>query len=581
MKSINRFFRSFMFRRFFLFCVLSLWVFPAFSNVCLHPFEAAALFHGNSKPKSRSSKIASLEKEIKRREKTIEDIEAQQAEWLDQLENSFDDNYMSPTYDKTKAVARIKDYIEAEQDEWEEDPDSSSRMPWDVPPNNPDNYFKSNGRINATGFCKSDWIVGTSNKKKKENKENCEEALEELEEEISLHKELQELQENQKTLKRDLQRTQNRVENNLIEDDETEAGAPCWECYDEIREINKPTSAQVTGNVLSLLLGGAMSYYGYKSGKRGAQAVNDLRIRQGYDPLGTSGPAWAGATLGMPFIAHGIHGLANGNSVLGNYACSPGYAGGGSMYSPFAYPGQMAMGGAHAHGGFGMLNPYAHGAFGMLNPHAHAGFGINLNAHAGFPGFGGNFSMGGFPGAFSGGFPGAHGGFGMLNPHAQAAFGMLNPHAHGGFGINFNAHAGFPGSFSGGFPGSFGMNPQFIAQQQYQQQYATYIKFQQTQMQAQVQAQQAWLQHQQSVQQDWMQRQQVIGSLTQELYKIQQQIQMVASGGISSSSSLLGVNQTGINTGLNSGATAPTHTPAPSTSGSSSDDKNLPIVPGR
>ena len=139
--------------------------------------------------------------------------------------------------------------------------------------------------------------------------------------------------------------------------------------------------------------------------------------------------------------------------------------------------------------------------------------------------------------------------------------------------------------------GPGGFNPQIQAQlqaQQYQQQqYASYMKFQQAQMQAKIQAQQAWLQHQQSVQQDWMQRQQVIGGLTQELYKIQQQIQVVASGGVGSSS-ILGASNAGISAGINlgvpgAGATtsnAPVHSPTsniqtPPTGG------DLPIVPGR
>ena len=144
---------------------------------------------------------------------------------------------------------------------------------------------------------------------------------------------------------------------------------------------------------------------------------------------------------------------------------------------------------------------------------------------------------------------------------------------------------GFRGGFGGGmgFPG--GINPyaqaQMQAQQQRQAQYASYIKLQQAQMQAQIQAQQAWLQHQQSVQQDYMQRQQVIGGLTQEMFKIQQQIQMVASGGIGSSS-LLGASATGIGTGLTLGGSnaPPSHRPtlSPPSTPSGGD---LPIVPGR
>ena len=126
-----------------------------------------------------------------------------------------------------------------------------------------------------------------------------------------------------------------------------------------------------------------------------------------------------------------------------------------------------------------------------------------------------------------------------------------------------------------------GMNPQ--AQYQ-QQQYAQYQQFQQQQMQARVQMQQAWLQHQQSIQQDWMQRQQVIGSLTQEIHKIRQQIQLVASGGVGSS--VLGVTTAGLNTGANLGIQlastgAPVHSPAPSTHTNTNPGGDLPVIESR
>ena len=627
-----------MFRQLFVFVVLSFWIFPAFSNVCLHPIEEAALFSGKSKPKSRSDKIKKLEKEIEDLSDDIDDIKDNIDEWKIQLENSFNDNY-TPPFEKDTAVDRIKDYIDGEEDEWEP---GSDAMPWD---DDPDSYFKSNGRINQTSFCKAEWMA---------HKEDCEEALEELEEYISDLKEFVELKKAKQSETRELIRAKLRSKLPDEDEEETEADGLCWECLDEIRELNKPTSAQTTGNVLSLVLGGAMSYYGYKAGKRGAQSVNDLRMRQGFDALGTAGPSWAGATLGMPFIANGIYGLANGNSVLGNYSCAPGMAGGGGMYAPFAGYGNAGFGGgfpgayggvgggfgggfpgAYGNAGFGagfgggFPGVYGNAGFGMGMPMGGAyggfpgfggGFGGGMTIGGGFPGFGGGMGMGmpmggygGFPGGFGpgfggsmtiGGFPGlGGGGFGAGFPGFGGGMTMGGgfPGFGGGMGMGMGGYGGFPGAGGyggfpgaggyggfpgaggyGGFPGA-GMNPQAMAQMQaQQQQYANYMKFQQTQMQAQIQAQQAWLQHQQSVQQDYMQRQQVIGGLTQEMYKIQQQIQMVASGGVGSSS-ILGASTGGINTGLNlgTGNNAPTHNPAPGAGSTTPTDGNLPIVPGR
>ena len=145
--------------------------------------------------------------------------------------------------------------------------------------------------------------------------------------------------------------------------------------------------------------------------------------------------------------------------------------------------------------------------------------------------------------------------------------GFLNPNINAG--LNF-----------GGVPG--GMMPGINFQAQYQQQqYAQYFQFQQQQMQAQMQAQQAWIQHWQSVQEERIQKQQVIGSLTQEMYKIQQQIQLVASGGIGSAS-ILGASYASLNTGANLGttlSTGPDHNPMPNTNTNTSGD--LPVIENR
>ena len=645
-----------MFGRFFTFFILSFWLSPAFSNVCLHPLEEAALLHGRSKPRSLSSQVKAKEKELSAIERNKEKLEEKIEDLVEDLSNSLKENSLynklqtGDKGDEEDVANLIVDYIESKQSEWEEPSD----MPWSE---DPDKYFKSRGRVDDD-FC-DDFAT---------NNRDCKKAIKGLSKYLKAQAQLDDKTELIEDQLFDLQGRQLDVELGLAEEEDTEAGALCWDCLDEIRELDKPTTGQMVGNALSLVAGGALSYFGYRAGKRGAQSVNDLRLRQGFDPLSTAGPSWAGATLGMPFIANGIYGFANGNSVLGNYACSPGFAGGGAMYGPFsggAYPGfggGMGFpggfgGGMGFPGGFGGGMGYP-GGFGGGFP---GGFGGGF-AMGGFPGFGGGFGGGmgfpggfggGFPGGFGGGFPGLSGGFAMGGfPGFGGGFGggmgfpggfgggmgfpggfgggmgfpggfgggmgfpggfgggmgfpggfgggMGFPGGFGGgmgFPGGFGGGMGFPGGFGGGmgFPGGFGggmgvpggfggMNPyaqaQMQAQAQAQQQYASYIKLQQTQMQAQIQAQQAWLQHQQSIQQDYMQRQQVIGGLTQEMFKIQQQIQMVASGGIGSSSSL-GVSAGGINAGLNlGGPNAPTHNPTPSVP-SPPTGGDLPVVPGR
>ena len=153
-----------------------------------------------------------------------------------------------------------------------------------------------------------------------------------------------ELQEAEDELLTELEDEQFDREVGLSDEEDTEAGGICFECLDEIRALDKPTTGQTVGNILSVLAGGALSYYGYRAGKRETQNVNNLRIAQGYDPLSSTGMSWAGAMTGLPFISNGIYGLAGGNSRFGNYACSSGYANGANMYSPFGHYGANAHG---------------------------------------------------------------------------------------------------------------------------------------------------------------------------------------------------------------------------------------------
>ena len=631
---------SFFVRYFFLF-------FPAFLPVqlfalCLHPIEEAALLHGKSRTPTLKDQIRQTGKRLSAVQAKLEKLEDKIADYEVDFKNSLDDvpfnrdnvkrafNEKYPTNPsrdngeiqalgsevKKSAVSGILSYLEGQEDSWDKE-----GMPWCLRLQmnedyceEADEYFRRNGQIEERAFCEE--YAGSETK-------DCKSAIKNLE---KYYKELSKLAKIEEELEELISRLEDEQFDRAIglsSAEDTEANPLCFECLDEVRELDKPTTGQVVGNVLSILVGGAMSYHGYRAGKNEAVALNDLRIRQGYDPVSGSNMSWAGASMGLPFIANGIYGLAGGNSQFGSYACNPGFAGGGQMYSPWAYagggfpgmmggfgggfPGMMGgfggvfpgmMGGFGGGfpvmmGGFGGGFPGMMGGFGGGFPGMGGGFGLQFGGGGfpgmmggfggGFPGMGGGFGLqfggGGFPGmmgGFGGGFPGMMGGFGGGFPGMMGGFGGGFPGMMGGFGGGF---PGMMGGFGGGFPGMGGG----MGASMYQQQYAHYLKYQQQQMQAQMQAQQAWTQHQISIQQDWMQRQQVIGNLTQELYNIQKQIQLVASGGVtaglSSSASLSAGLQLGntISGGV-SGGNVPSHNPVPYTNDSSGP---LPIIEGR
>ena len=591
-------------------------------TACLHPIEQAALFHGN-RQKPLSKQIEDLEKKLEREEEKREKyIEGEGRttgleEILDELSESLDDNdsydklgTTSDGYSGTDAVARLlSDYMEGEEDSL--DDSQKIGMPWE---NNEKKYFKRNGKVHEDHFC-NDFA---KNKSKK-----CKEALKDLRKVLDkikiINRNIDSLEENLEILdeKRDF-------------GDDTEGNGLCFECLDEVRALDKPSSGQIIGSTLSVLAGGALSYYGYRSGKRSTRATNNLRMQQGYDPLGTAGPAWAGASLGLPFISQGIYGLAGGNSQFGSYACNNGSFGYSNGYHPFGggMGGGMygGMGGGMMGGGmmgmpYGMMGfpgGMGGGIYGGIGGGFPMGGGLygGINIPGGFPmgagiygGIGGGFPMaGGMYGGIGGGFPMGGGLYGGINipggfPMGAGIYGGIGggfPMAggmYGGMGGGFPMAGGMMGGMGGGFPMAGGMmgggfpgaNSYMLqAQMARQQQHAQYLQFQQQQMQARIEAQQAWLQHQQSVQKDWANRQKVIGGLTQEMFKIQQQIQMVASGSVGSSSFLGAGNSSisaGFQAGLNSAGPA-TGTPAPKPSTpivgpQTTTQDDLPIIDSR
>ena len=609
--------------------MFSLWPSSAWAYVCLHPLEQAALFSGRSKKQSLSGRIKGTEKRLEKLADNHEKLEDKISDWTDDLANTLKEDGITLEDGVSGAAEAVSVYMEAKQDQWD-----TEGVPWYNPdkPRLSKKYFKRNGAVNERAFCK-DYAS---------NKRDCEKSIKQLE---KYHKKLsviQELGEQGEELLENLQEEQFNREIGLSDAEETEADGLCFECLDELRELDKPTTGQVVGNALSVLAGGALSYFGYRAGQRETRSLNDLRLRQGYEPMSALGPSWAGASMGLPFISHGIHGLAGGNSRFGSFACSPGFANGANMYSPFGHYG-MGMGGMPGMGMYGGMPGM--GAYGGLQlgmpgmgmyggmpgmmpgmgmggmPGMMPGMGAYGGLQFGMPGmgmYGGMPGMGaygglqfGMPGMgmYGGGMPGMMPGMGMGGMPGMGAYGGLQfgmpgmgmygggmpgmmpgmgmggmPGMMPGMGAYGGLQFGMPGmGMYGGMPGMMpGMNPQ--AQYQ-QQQYAQYQQFQQQQMQARVQMQQAWLQHQQSIQQDWMQRKQVIGSLTQEIHKIQQQIQLVASGGVGSS--VLGVTTASLNTGANLGIQlasaggAPVHSPTPSIHINTNPGGDLPVIESR
>ena len=334
-------------------------------GVCLHPLEQAALFHGNSKKKSLSSRLDEIKKHIEtlREEKNILEngddegfdsgIEGLKENLASTLKGDFGDLKSDNSGTALDAVELIAQYIQEKQDKWEDMPEEGEPLAQKVPWANDSEALKRNGKVVHKKFCPN------YSNNKKECKRSVEDLIEAYEE-VAL---IDELIEEQEELFRELRKRERDIRLGLTDEEDTEASGLCWDCLDELRELDKPTSGQTLGSILSVVAGGAMSYYGYQAGKRWTRNVNNMRLTQGYDPLSSAGASWAGASLGLPFISNGIYGLAGGNSQFGNYACSNGFANRNSMYSPFgnmAGYGQMGGGFGNPYGG-GFGNPYGGG----------------------------------------------------------------------------------------------------------------------------------------------------------------------------------------------------------------------------
>ena len=507
------------------------------SNLCLHPLEEAALLYGNQ-GEDIEGLIEQKDSQIKLEEERVNDLQEKINDEIDDLSNSLNDTNTNLTHTinketniNTESIANlISNYMEEKQDEldntmFSDVTDYGNTEEYKFAWHNR-KYFRKRGQIKDT-FCK-DFAKDIK---------DCNRALDRL---ARRWEQIHKLYERIDVKEDELEELRDKAFDIEMGDESTEANAVCLECVDAIRELNRPSPGQVAGSIFSLVAGGAMSYYGYKAGQRSVNRSNIIREQQGFAPLSSAGASWTGATLGLPFIANGIHGLSQRNSQIGNYNCS------GGSFSPHAY-GPHPNAGFHANFGPGGAYPNAgfHTNFGPGGPYAnfvHGGPYLNAGVYT-------NFGPGGGPYAnFGPGGPylnaGFHTNFGPGGgPYAN--FGPGGPYLNAGFHTNFGPGGGPYANFgpggpypNAGFhtnfgPGGGGFQAQLALQQQQQQQqqYTAYLQFQQQQMEARIQAQQAWQQQQQALQQDRMHRQQVITSLSQEMNKIQQQIRMVAAGG--------------------------------------------------
>ena len=528
-------------------------------DICLHPVEMAALLHGKPTKKSVADQITDKENEIENVKNSRKNIQKKISAYKNKLDNSFDEKKLSLTdtpwsklaegkrkegmkADMAEAVAQ---YIEGQESDWTDlelegaytEGVDTKHFPWN---DKPGKYFLEDGEVDASALC---------NKYALKNRiEECEDSIDGLARQYQrlLRKEAR-LDKLEESLER-LEERQEDIADGLAKDD-TESGALCFSCLDEVRELDQPTAGQIFGDLLSVAAGGALSYYGYREGRREGRDLNDLRMMQGFAPTSSSPLAWAGASLGLPFISNGVHGLSGGRSVFGSYACNQGYASGAAnMYGPFAQYGLNSQ--ASMMGPFAQQGPWWAP---NMNPMMMAGMnpmmgGMNPMMMAGM-----NPMMGGMNPAMMLNINPMMGG---MNPMMMAGMNPMMGGMNPAMMLNINPMMGGmnPMMMAGMNPMMGGMNPMMMAgmnpmmgptampnfqaqifQQAQMQQYSQYMQYQQAQMQAQMQAQQAWIQHQQSIQQDRMRRAEAISALMQEMSSIQQQIQMVAYGGMNTS----------------------------------------------
>ena len=337
----------------------------------------------------------------------------------------------------------------------------------------------------------------------------------------------------------------------LLNEDDTEAQANCTECLmlEKMRELNKPTTGQIVGGVLSTVLGAGLSIYGVREARRSQKKANELLAWQGYPAENNAHYALQAATLGFPFISQGIYGLTQGR-----YNCANSVSPYSSYDSRFSGAFNFGSRYGHEYGPGSRYGPGFNGAFNFGSRYGHeygpgSRYGHEYGPGSRYgPGFNGAFNFGSRYGHEYG--PGSNGAFN---------FGSRYGHEYG------------PGSRYGpGFNGAFNFGSRYGHEYGPGSRYGPDgHRYRTSSLIATAAEQRAWLEQQHAFQEDHMRRQQIIVQLSQELARIQTQIQMVANGG--------GSIYTGLALGLNDGVN-PAHNPSSRESIYNSGDLPVEVV---
>ena len=165
--------------------------------------------------------------------------------------------------------------------------------------------FKSNGRV-SSGFC-DDYA---------KDKGDCKSALSDLREYAA---DLRDLQNHLDDLK-DALREKSR--HGYEDESDTEADGVCIDCLKRIIRSSQPSTGQVIGQSLGLLMGAGISVAGYRAGQNAQKHANMMRVQQGYPGM-YDGFSLTGAGAGFPFMANSLYGMTRASTPAGGWACSP------------------------------------------------------------------------------------------------------------------------------------------------------------------------------------------------------------------------------------------------------------------
>ena len=174
-----------------------------------------------------------------------------------------------------------------------------------------DPAFGRKGSVHP-GFCNTDRYGA--------NSRDCKRALKDLK---NILKKLAELQKKRDNLDEKLFNLEMADDGDKEDKKGLESSGLCFECVQELRALNRPSGWHNFGNILSLGLGGALSVFGIREGRRAAAGANEMLALQGFPAQNHLGYSMAGASLGFPFIGNGLHGLSQANASQGGYNCSP------------------------------------------------------------------------------------------------------------------------------------------------------------------------------------------------------------------------------------------------------------------